>query len=163
MTDKKEKPDYDGIAPIKSVMKRMKREYDKDPKNWRIIGTNDNEGNNDTFIEKKPNTFWLKSKQLSPYSSLSMGTVVRNIDKDIDEKVGKQMSPEDMLRLFGMIVPVKNDQSIMAAGIEKYSQTHGNHIKQIIGENNPNLGYQMARKLDDEFTRKHPQRKNLYI
>ena len=163
MTDKNEKPDYDGIAPIKSIVKKMKKEYDKDPKDWSIIGTHDEQGNNDTFIGKKPNTFWLKSKQLSPYSSLSMGTVVRNLDRDIDDNYGKKLSQEDMLRLFGMIVPVKKDKSIITAGIEKYSQNHGNHIKKVISEKEPNIGYQMARKLDDEFTKKHPQRKNLYI
>ncbi|MFX1313511.1 MAG: hypothetical protein ACFFHD_13010, partial [Promethearchaeota archaeon] len=141
----------------------MKKEYDKDPKDWRVIGANDKEGNLDTFITKKPNSFWLKSKQLSPYSALSMGTVVRNLDKDIDEKVGKKMSPNDMLRLFGMIVPIKKDQNIVATGIEKFSQHHGNHIKKIIAEQDPNLGYQLRRRIDEEFTKKHTQRKNLYI
>jgi len=165
MPEKKleEKEDYHGIAPISKIMKKMKKEYDKDPKDWRIIGSKDEEGNNDTLIEKKPNTYWLKSKMLNPYSAMSMGTVARNIDKDIDESIGKKLSREDMLRLFGMVVPVKPDQNVVAAGIEKFSQEHGNHIKKVISEQKPNVGYQLARKLDEEFTRKHPERKNLYI
>ena len=131
MPEKKDKEDYHGIAPIASVVKKMKKDYDRDSKDWKVIGTNDDQGNTDTIITKKPNAYWLKSKQLSPYSALSMGTVVRNIDKDIDEKVGKKLSPNEMLRLFGMIVPVKQDQNIIAAGIEKYSQEHGNHLKKI--------------------------------
>jgi len=164
-TNKKEqeKEDYHGVAPISSVVKKMKKDYDKDPKDWRIIGSKDNDGNLDTFINKKPNSYWLKSKQLSPYSALSMGTVVRNLDKDIDEKVGKKMSPDDMLRFFGMIVPVKTNQNIIAAGIEKYSQEHGDYLKKIIDERNPNLGYRLAKRVDEAFTKKHPQRKNLYI
>ena len=164
-TNKKEqeKEDYHGVAPISSVVKKMKKDYDKDPKDWRIIGSKDNDGNLDTFINKKPNSYWLKSKQLSPYSALSMGTVVRNLDKDIDEKVGKNMSPDDMLRFFGMIVPVKTNQNIIAAGIEKYSQEHGDYLKKIIDERNPNLGYRLAKRVDEAFTKKHPQRKNLYI
>ncbi|MFX1575336.1 MAG: hypothetical protein ACFFB0_21580 [Promethearchaeota archaeon] len=167
MTDKgnrklDEEDDY-GVAPIRSIVKKMKKEYDKDPKDWRVIGSNDKDGNLDTFITKKPNSYWLKSKQLSPYSALSMGTVVRNLDKDIDEKVGKKMSPNDMLRLFGMIVPVKNNQNIIATGIEKFSQHHGNYIKKVIEERDPNLGYQLRRRVDEEFTKKHNMRKNLYI
>ena len=164
-TNKKEqeKEDYHGVAPISSVVKKMKKDYDKDPKDWRIIGSKDNDGNLDTFINKKPNSYWLKSKQLSPYSALSMGTVVRNLDKDIDEKVGKKMSPDDMLRFFGMIVPVKTNQNIIAAGIEKYSQEHGDYLKKVIDERNPNLGYRLAKRVDEAFTKKHPQRKNLYI
>ena len=38
MTDKKEKEDYHGVAPVKTIVKKMKKEYDKDPKDWRVIG-----------------------------------------------------------------------------------------------------------------------------
>ena len=163
MTEKEEGEDYQGVAPIKTIIKKMKKDYDKSPKGWRIIGSSDKHGNTDTFITKEPDAYWLKSKMLNPYSSLTMGSIARNINKDIDEKVGKKMSPNDMLRLFGMIVPVKQDQNIIAAGIEKYSQQHGDHLKKVIHENNPNLGYQLARRVDEEFTKKYPQRKNLYI
>ncbi|MFX1257111.1 MAG: hypothetical protein ACFFAN_04585 [Promethearchaeota archaeon] len=162
MRKKEKEEDYHGIAPIQSVIKKMKKEYDRDPKNWMVIGSKDKEGNSDTFITKKPNTYWLKSKQLSPFSALSMGTVVRNIDKDIDEQVGKTMSPEEMLRFFGMVVPIK-DKSVVAAGIEKYSQLHGDYLKKIINEKNSNVAYKLRKLIDKEFTKKYPQRKNLFI
>lgn len=161
---KKEKEfDYDGVASIQSVVKKMKKDYDKDPKDWRVIGAKDKHGNTDTFIAKKPNAYWLKSKQLSPFSALSMGTIVKKIDQEIDEQIGKTLTQEEMLRLFGMVVPIKADKSIIATGIEKYSQSHGDYLKKIISEQNSNLGYQMARKIDEEFTKKYPQRKGLYI
>ena len=163
MTDKKEKEDYHGVAPVKTIVKKMKKEYDKDPKDWRVIGSKDEQGNYDTLITKKPDAYWLKSKALSPYSSLTMGSIARNINKDIDEAVGKRLSPDEMLRLFGMIVPIKKDQNIIAAGIEKYSQTQGGHLKKVIEEQNSNIGYQLVKRIDEEFTKKHPQRKNLYI
>ncbi|GAH43168.1 hypothetical protein ES705_15595 [subsurface metagenome] len=165
MTNNEDEEDYHGVAPIKPIIKKMKKEYDKDPNDWRVIGSRDDQGNTDTFITKKPNAYWLKSKMLSPYSSLTMGTIVRNIDRDIEEEVrkGKTLSPNEMFRLFGMVVPIKKDQNIVAAGIEKYSQQHGNYLKEIIGERDSNLEYQMAKRIDEEFTKKHPQRKNLYI
>jgi len=163
MTNKDEEKDYYGVAPIKPIIKKMKKEYDKNPKDWRVIGSKDDHGNSDTFITKKPNAYWLKSKMLNPYSSLTMGSVVRKIDKDIDEKVGKTITPDEMLRLFGMIVPIKKDQNIVAAGIEKYSQQHGDYIKKIVKERDSNLEFQMAKRIDEEFTKKYPQRKNIYI
>ena len=163
MTDNEEEQDYYGVAPIRSIVKKMKKEYDRDPKGWRVLGSKDRDGNSDTIISKKPNYFWLKSKQLSPFSALSMGTVVRNLDKDIDEKVGKRMSPNDMLRFFGMVVPIKENKSVIASGIEKYSQEKGDYLKKIISEKDANLGYQLRRRVDEAFTKKHPQRKNLYI
>lgn len=163
MTNNEE--EKEGVAPIKPIVKKLKKEYDSDPTDWRVIGSKDEHGNTDTFITKKPNAYWLKSKMLNPYSSLSMGTIVRNIDKDIDEASGKgkSLSPDEMLRLFGMIVPIKKDQNIVASGIEKYSQKHGDYLKKIIGERDSNLGPQMVKRIDEEFTKKHPQRKNLYI
>ena len=165
MTDTKREIEEDLKAkPIASVMKKMKKDFDNsDKKDWRVISSTDEDGNTDTFITKKLNAYWLKSKQISPYSSLSMGSIVRNIDKDIDDQIGKKLSPDDMLRLFGMVVPIQKNQNIFAAGIEKHSQQHGNHLKKVIGERDPNLDYHMARKIDEEFTKKHPQRKNLYI
>jgi hypothetical protein len=163
MTDNEEEQDYHGVAPIRSVVKKMKKEYDRDPKDWRVLGSKDKDGNLDTIITKKPNSFWLKSKQLSPFSALSMGSVVRNLDKDIDEKVGKKMSPNDMLRFFGMVVPIKENKNIIATGIENYSQEKGDYIKKLINEKNSNLGVQLRRRVDEEFTKKHPQRKNLYM
>ena len=81
MTNHEDEEDYHGVAPIKPIIKKMKKEYDKDPNDWRVIGSRDDQGNTDTFITKKPNAYWLKSKMLSPYSSLTMGTIVRNIDR----------------------------------------------------------------------------------
>ncbi|MFX1504404.1 MAG: hypothetical protein ACFFDH_25820 [Promethearchaeota archaeon] len=163
MTSDKEEKDYYDVAPISSVIKKMKKEYDKDRKDWRVIGSKDKDGNSDTFITKKPNAFWLKSRQLSPYSALSMGTVVRNLDKDIDEKIGKEMSPNDMLRLFGMIVPIDKDQNVIATGIEKYSQEHGDYLKKLINERDPNVETILGRRIDKEFSKRHPQRRGLYI
>ncbi len=161
--EKVEKEDYHGIAPVSNIIKRMKKEYDKDSKDWRIIGATDKKGNKDTFIEKKPNTFWLKSRKLSPFSALSMGTVVRNIDRDIDKEVhGKELSKEDMLNLFGMVVPIRRDQNIIASGIENYSTERGNHIRDVIGEKKPNIGYQLARKLDAKFRHLYPRRDEMY-
>ncbi|MFW9825506.1 MAG: hypothetical protein ACFFE4_21365 [Candidatus Thorarchaeota archaeon] len=163
MTDKEEEKDYYGVAPIRSVVKKMKKEYDRDPKDWRVLGSKDRDGNLDTIISKKPNHFWLKSKQLSPLSALSMGSVVRNLDRDIDEKMGKKMSPDEMLRFFGMVVPIKQNKNIIATGIEKFSQEKGDYLKKVINERDSNLDYQLRHRIDKEFTKKHPQRKNLYI
>lgn len=163
MKKEDEKEDYNGIAPIKHIIKKMKKEYDKDPKHWRVIGSKDKKGNYDTFITKKTDAYWLKSKQLSPFSALSMGTFVRKIDQDIDDKIGKKLSPDEMFRFFGMVVPIKKDQNVVAAGIEKYSQQHGDYLKKIINEKNSNLGHQMAKRIDQEFSKKHPQRDGLYL
>ncbi|MBD3193503.1 MAG: hypothetical protein GF317_00495 [Candidatus Lokiarchaeota archaeon] len=160
---KNKKEDYHGVAPISDIAKKMKKHYDKDPKDWKIIGSKDKHGNTDTFINKKPNTYWLKSRSLSPFSALSMGTVVRNLEKDIDEETyGKNLSQKDLLRLFGMVVPVKKDKNVIASGIENYSNEKGEFLKKLIKERNSNLGYQLARKIDKKFRYEYPRRDEMY-
>ena len=95
---KKSEEDYHGIAPISKVIKKMKKQYDKDPKDWKIISSKDKDSNTDTLITKQPNTYWLKSKKLSPYSALSMGTVLKNIDNEIDNNINGQEIPLDNLK-----------------------------------------------------------------
>jgi len=42
MTNNEE--EKDGIAPIKPIIKKLKKEYDKDPTDWRVIGSKDEHG-----------------------------------------------------------------------------------------------------------------------
>ncbi|MDX1799247.1 MAG: hypothetical protein R3255_11410, partial [Candidatus Lokiarchaeia archaeon] len=63
----------------------------------------------------------------------------------------------------GMIVPIKNNQNIIASGIEKFSQEHGDYFKKLINDQDPNIGPALGRRIDKEFSKKHPQRRGLYI
>lgn len=153
----------DEIKPIRNVVKKIKKKYDKDPEDWKITGCKDNQGNQDTFITQSPNTFWLKSKALNPYSAISYGSVVRHLDDEITQEIGKKLSPDEMLRLFGFVVPTSEDNAIITSGIERFSPQKGKFLKDKITEKKKNLSMNLARKVDEEFTKKHPQRKNLYI
>ena len=64
--DKEEEKDYYGVAPISSIVKKMKKEYDRDRKDWRVIGSNDKDGNLDTFITKSESTHEFLFLQKNP-------------------------------------------------------------------------------------------------
>jgi hypothetical protein len=153
----------DDVKPVRKVIRKIKEKYDKDPEDWKITGCNDKHGNQDTFITHPPNTFWLKSKALNPYSAISYGSVIRNLDDEINKEISKKLTPDEMLRLFGFIVPVPPENAIIASGIERFSQKKGKSLKEKITEKKKDLSRSLARKVDEEFTKRHPQRKNLYI
>ena len=44
MTSKQDKEDDLKVKPVSSIVKKMKKDYDKDPKHWRVIGSKDKEG-----------------------------------------------------------------------------------------------------------------------
>jgi len=153
----------DEIKPVKEIIKKIKRKYDSDPEDWRVTGCNDKNGNLDTFITHPPNTFWLKSKAINPFSAISYGSVVRHLDDEINKEIDKKLTPDEMLRLFGFIVPVSSNNAIITSGIERFSQQKGKFLKEKITEKKKSLAQSLARKVDGEFSKRYPQRKNLYI
>ncbi len=153
----------DEIKPVREIIKKIKKRYDKDPEDWKVTGCRDEFGNQDTLITHTPNTYWLKSKALNPFSAISYGSVVRHLDDEINKEIGKKLTPDEMLRFFGFVVPVSSDSAIITSGIERFSQQKGKFLKDKITEKKKNLARKLARKVDDEFLKRHPQRKNLYI
>ena len=49
MTSEKEEKEELQVAPISNVIKKMKKEYDRNPKGWRVIGSKDKDGNTVDF------------------------------------------------------------------------------------------------------------------
>jgi len=153
----------DNIKPVREIIKKIKKKYDKDPEDWKVTGCKDKYGNQDTLVTHPPNTYWLKSKAINPFSAISHGSVVRHLDDEINKEIGKKLTPDEMLRLFGFIVPISSDSAIITSGIERFSQQKGKFLKDKITEKKKNLSHSLARKVDEEFTKRYPQRKNLYI
>ena len=154
--------DFDAMNEI---MKKIKRKYDKDPENWNVAGGTDQDGNHDMFFHQAPDTYWLKSKQISPYQYLSLGSELKNIDMEIQNKIGNPsgQSAQDLLRMFGMAVPTEKKEMILASGLEYHSQPFANQIKSNVDEKNPNFARDMNKEIENLFRKKYPQRSGMFI
>ncbi len=147
---------------IGDVIKRIKNQYDVDPENWRVFGGRDPRGNSDIFIQQHPKIWQIKLKPIDPFRNVAYGSPVRRLDDEINQKIGATPSQDDLLRLFGMMVPVNKDENIIASGIENFSPKKTNHIKKILKEKNPNQEKELQDEVEKEFGKKFPERKNLF-
>jgi hypothetical protein len=159
-------PPEDDILPIGRTIKRIKREYDEDSEDWRVIGGNDGYGNRDMFVQHAPNTWWLKSKAITPHSNLTVCKQVRNIDDEITNRgagFNESDAQQELHRLFGMMVPVSNEEAIVTHGIERQSPPLAEDLRQKIEERDRELPRRMRRNLDSSFRKHFPMRDNMYM
>ena len=76
------------IKPISSIVKKIKKKYDEDKEGWQVHGGVDNNYNHDLVISQQPNTWWIKSKPVDPYRSISFGKEFKNVDlTDLDQQI----------------------------------------------------------------------------
>ena len=60
-------------------------------------------------------------------------------------------------------MPVDKDETIIASGIENFSQKKARILKDRMKETDSDIQKQLKKTVEDEFAKKHPDRKNLYV
>jgi hypothetical protein len=152
--------------PIDHVMRKIKKKYDSDQENWSVIGNCDKDGNREMLISQQPNTYWLKMKQINPYSHMALGTELTNLDDEINKNIGdnskKIKSPQELMQLFGMVTPSKKD-IIYTAGIERFSPAVGNELKMKIEEKQPDADKNFRKALRQKWEKEYYDREGLYL
>ena len=154
----------DEVEGIGKIVKNIKKKYDDDQENWKVMGGTDKEGNHDLIISQNPNAWWLKSKSIDPYRSITFGKELRNIEDDIQSQMGKkEFDPNDAFHaLFGMSVPVEKDL-ITALGIQKVAPKEMSYLKRNIEDKNPSLDKKLNSKVKKTWKELYPDRDNVYL
>jgi hypothetical protein len=152
--------------PIDHVMQKIKKKYDSDQENWSVLGNSDKDGNREMFISQQPNTYWLKMKQINPYSHMALGTELTNIDDEINKNIGtsgkKINSQQELMQLFGMVTPSKKDV-IYTAGIERYSPPASNELKNKVEEKEPDADKNFRKALRQKWEKEYFDREGIYM
>ena len=77
-----------------NIIKGIKKKYDKDKENWKVMGGVDKAGNTDLIISQNPNLWWIKSKAIDQnpinHRAISYGMELRNIDDDINKEFNRK-------------------------------------------------------------------------
>jgi hypothetical protein len=151
---------------IDHVMHKIKRKYDSDPTNWKVISNEDKDGNREMFISQQPNTYWLKMKQINPYSHMALGTELTNIDDEISKQLHDNSnsikSKKDLMQLFGMVTPSKKDV-IFTTGVEHYSPELSNETKKKIEEKDSNADVEFRKKIREKWRKEQVEREGMYL
>ena len=159
------------IKPISSIVKKIKKKYDEDKEGWQVQGGVDNQHNHDLIISQKPNTWWLKSKPIDPLRSISFGKEFKNVDlTDLDQEIAsetnqalKNKKKEAFHSLFGMSVPVSDQELINAMGIARVAPNEMKTLKQRVDEKYPNSEVNLKKKVKKKWKKEYPQRDNIFL
>ncbi len=163
--------DDSDIKPISSIVKKIKKKYDDDKEGWSIQGGKDSHGNHDLLISQNPNTWWLKSKPIDPYRSISYGKELKNLDlKDLDQEIAsetnqklKNKKKEAFHSLFGMSVPISDSELVNALGIARVAPKEINTLKHRIDEKYPNSELHLKKKVKKKWQKAYPDRDNIFL
>lgn len=110
--------------PAKDLMKEMKKRYDKNPKEWRVLTGLDSKNRYDTFISSGDKRLWqMKAEQVGQNEIVGVGMKVAKMDEEI-EKIMKAGATVP----FGIISPQSKDLAIIMAGIQQYSSSSTNQL-----------------------------------
>jgi len=158
------------IKPISSIVKKIKKKYEEDKEGWSIQGGKDSHGNHDLVISQNPNTWWLKSKPVDPYRSLSFGKELKNVDiTDLDQQIASESrknlkkKSEVFHSLFGMSVPVSDQELINAMGIARVAPNEMKTLKTRVGQKYPDLELKLKKKVKKKWEKNYPQRDNIFL
>ncbi len=155
--------------PIENVVRKIKKKWEQDKENWSVVSGVDRDGNREMLINQAPNTYWLKMRQITAHNNMAFGKELTNIDdeisKQINGKSAKSISnKEDLLQLFGMVVPSKKDDKVYTmAGTEKVSNEQIHEQKQKIEEKDTDADKLYRLYLRKKWERQQEMRENMYL
>ena len=146
--------DESDIKPISSIVKKIKKKYDEDKEGWQVHGGVDSHHNVDLVINQNPNTWWLKSKFVDPYRSITFGKEFKNVElTDLDKEIAsetqtltKNNNPA-FHSIFGMSVPTSEKELINAMGIARVAPKEMKTLKQRVEDKYPNSELKLKKKV----------------
>lgn len=138
------------------MVKRIKQIYDKDREGWRILAGLDGGGRLDLYIAYRNKLLWkLKSKPVNPFSYLSVGAEVRDLNYEIIEELLRTGRPFSFQALF----PQNGVQSIVMLGLGRYIRDR----KTPVSESEQRLDRILVEKVEELFSKMYPERKTPYV
>lgn len=142
--------------PAGNLVKRIKHVYDRDKEGWRVLAGLDGGGRLDLYIAYRDRSLWkLKSKPVNPFSYISVGAEVRDVNQEILRELLKTGKPFGFQALF----PQNDTQSIVMMGLGRYlsrRKTQVSGSEQLLDE-------ALVKKLEELFSKMYPERTTPYV
>ncbi|NMC05005.1 MAG: hypothetical protein GYA24_07335 [Candidatus Lokiarchaeota archaeon] len=150
------------FEPIDAQFRKIKRRFDDDPKDWRVLSDIDARGNKDMFINQRGDLWQIKTKPLSPMTGVARSCHVRNLDEDIQREIHARGVDGEKF-LFSLMIPQARNEALFAAGIESFTNSKSKRLKEMIGEKEKNLEKKLADDVEKTFEKQHAQRRNMFM
>jgi len=157
------------IQPLSKIIQSIKKKYDEDEEKeqWRVNGGVDRYGNNDLIISREPNAWYIKNKMIDPMRALSFGKelYIKDLNTEINAEIQKKkFNPKEAFhQLFGLGVPISEEQFIAATGIQRISKNEMDLIQTKIEEKYPNTEKNLRMKLKKIWEDFYGDREQMYL
>ena len=155
--------------PIDSIIRKIKKKWDSDKENWAILSNHDRDGNKEMLITQAPNSYWLKMKTVTARSQMAYGKEIKNLDDEISVKIkahekthGKINSQQELMQLFGLIVPSKKD-ILYTTGVEQISPQKVQNQKEKIEEKEKDSDKLFRLYLQRKWQREQALKDGMYL
>ncbi len=155
--------------PIDSIIRKIKKKWDVDKENWSILSNHDKDGNKEMLITQAPYSYWLKMKTVTARSQMAYGKEIKNLDEEISKNIetnkkiqGKLNTKQELMQLFGLIVPSKKD-IIYTAGVEQISPLKVQIQKDKIEEKEKDADKLFRLYLRRKWEREQALREGMYL
>lgn len=147
------------VKSLDKILAEIKKEYDKDRKDWRILSGETPYGL-DSFISKEDRAWQLKLDFIRPFEVLGLGSKISNIDEKIQGRVQEKGIPF----LFEMLVPQTKDQWLVAHGLSSHIDRQNMALlKQSVTHTQGPIDLELRRELDRLIDKKFPMKRKQYI
>jgi hypothetical protein len=131
-----------GVKPAERIMEEIKKVYDRNQNDWKVLRARDKLGHYDTYISHKGYLWQLKTEFKAPYQPIGVGS---RISRRIDDEIESILSKGDVMA-FGEIYR-SLDRAIIALGLGHSSQKAANQMKKIISSKQENLERELTSSL----------------
>lgn len=151
------------IEPVDAQFRKIKKRFDEDPRDWRVLTDVDTHGNKDMFISQRDELWQLKSKPLSPVAGIARSCHVRDLDEEIQQEISAR-GIEGEKYIFSMLVPQPDRKEVLvASGVESFARSRSRKLKAMLQGKNGDVERELVDSVEKEFERAHPQRKQMFL
>ena len=147
------------IKTLEEMIAEIKKEYDKDKTNWRIISSGNSLGL-DSFICQHDRAWQLKMDFVKPFEVIGLGSKITSLDEKIQTKVRQSGMPF----LFEMLVPQPKDQWVVARGLSTHiDRPNLATLKKAITEEQGPIDLELRKELNRIIDKKFPMKLKQYL
>ncbi|WP_455392527.1 hypothetical protein [[Eubacterium] cellulosolvens] len=137
------------IKSLPELMSEIKKEYDKDPYNWRYLRGRDSNNHISTFISHDDKKLWqVLSEWKNPVTPLGIGKLVK---RKLDDEI------QDLMKT-GTNIPIhevypSDEKFLIALGLGKYSESSTEKVKELLTQDIQGYCTKVEKELNLELKR----------
>ena len=145
------------VKPIGDLLLEMKKRYDKEPKDWRVLSGQAEHGFFDTFILHRDRLWQMKTEPVNPFEAIGVGVAHRHVDEGIHNQIMQTGEPF----LFQIAAPQRKGV-IVASGVQRFSNDSASKLRTVLSDRQQELDRELEAAVHSISLKRFPERHAMY-